>query len=64
MDIAALKVLMGHASIATTEKYLCFAQREIENKYNQYAPLSHLTSDHRLTSPDDRLLSYDDQLPL
>ena len=64
MDTATLKVLMGHASIATTEKYLCFAQREIENKYNQYAPLSHLTSDHRLTLPHDRLLSHDDQLPL
>jgi len=64
MDIATLKVLMGHASITTTEKYLCFAQREINDKYNLYAPLSHLTSDHRLTLPDDRLLRRDDHLPL
>lgn len=64
MDISILKELMGHASITTTEKYLCFAQKEIDDKYKLYAPLSHLTSDHRLTLPDDRLLPADDQLPL
>ncbi len=63
MDISVLKELMGHARIATTEKYLCFAQREIDDKYRRYSPLSHLT-DRRLLAADDRLPLADDRLPL
>lgn len=61
MDISVLQVLMGHTSITTTAKYLCFATREVDDKYRRYAPLSHLT-DHRLTSSEDRLTSPEDRL--
>ena len=54
MDISTLRVLLGHSSIATTEKYLCFATREIDDKYARCAPLSHLAGD-RLPLPDGRL---------
>lgn len=70
MDISTLRVLMGHSSIATTEKYLCFATREIDDKYNRYAPFSHLTdrrlpsAEGRLPSPEDRLLPSDDRISL
>lgn len=54
MDISTLRVLLGHSSIATTEKYLCFATREIDDKYARCAPLSHLAGD-RLPLSDGRL---------
>ena len=60
-DVASLKEILGHSSLAITQGYLALSSEDLVNKNNKFNPLIELDDD-RLTPDDDNISSAEDSI--